>query len=1053
MARSGLAGWILVLAGGCGWAIGSAAAATLPEATYGDLRWRPIGPMRGGWATCAAGLPGDPTTFYFGAAGGGLWKTSDAGVTWQSVFGGKGSASIGALAIAPSDSRVIWVGTGHIQQRWDIEGGDGVYRSRDGGETWEPLGLPDSEHIGRIWVDPRDANVALVAALGHVFGSNQERGIFRTADGGRSWQKVLYKNANTGGADLAGDPAVPDTVFASLWQVRRYPWLDYWMPPVGTGSGIYKSTDGGKTWAVVGGKGLPSGTMGRIVLAVAPGMGARRVWAAIQAGAGGVYRSDDGGDSWSRLDAGPGLASAYTSGLTADPKNPEVVWAMGRSIHRSTDGGKTFAIVKGAPGGDDYHFLWIDPRDARHMITASDQGAVITLNAGKSWSSWYNQPTGQFYRLAADDRFPYWVYSGQQDSGTAGVASRSDYGQLTFRDWHPVGGDERDGDVPDPADPEIVYGAGLGGRLSKWHGVTGQVQNVSPWPISTYAQRPTTVRYRYSWITPLAISPRPPHTIYQGAQLLFRSNDGGQTWQTISPDLTGAHREGKNCDGDVGLADATACGFGVIFAIAPSPVADGVVWVGTDNGRVQRTAEGGAHWQDVTPKDMADWTKINIVDASTFDAETAYVAADRHRLDDRHPLAWRTHDAGAHWTEIGHGLPAGEWVGSIRQDRVRKGLLFAGTSAGVYVSIDDGDRWQSLRLNLPTVAINDLLVHGDDLIAATEGRGIWILDDLAPLRGAEPARLAAREPYLVPPATAMRWIPNENRDTPLPPEEPRLPNPPAGAVFDYILSAAPAAPAAPITLEVLGADGKVLRSFRSDETPRRPPGEVYFADVWLGAPVPLPAHAGHNRFVWNLRGPRPHALDYELSIAAIPGAEVHAVPEGPFVLPGSYEVRLTVGGKTLSQHFAVVADPRSTAKSADLEAQLAFEHEVIAALDHAASVAEAIRNADRHLAAAAADPHAAALKSQVEQAAKELRALRQPRLEDPIAIAGSLTALEADLESVDAAPTTPQREVLADSRARLEQAARAWEEWRNTHYQGLEAKLRAAGVKETGDEH
>jgi len=488
--------------------------AAVPESAYADLSWRLVGPLRGGWATVVAGVPGDPTTFYFGGADGGVWKTSDAGVTWRPLFDKQGSASIGALAVAPSDPRVLWVGTGQIHQRWDIVDGDGVYRSTDGGETWMHAGLADTRHIGHIWVDPRDANVAVVAALGHVFGPHEARGLYRTEDGGKSWTKVLYKDERSGGADIASDSAQPDVLYASLWEVQRHPWLDYFQPPAGPGSGIYKSTDGGRTWTAVGGKGLPAAPLGRIELAVAPGTSSQRVWAGIDAPrGGGLYRSDDGGASWQRMSDDRSLASSYTSNLVADPRDKEIVWAMGRSLRRSTDGGRSFRFMRGSPGGDDYHDLWIDPTDSRRMVTGADQGCVVTLNGGQSWSSWYNQPTGQFYRLATDDRFPYWIYSGQQDSGTVGIASRSDYGQITFRDWLPVGGDERDGDVPDPADPQIVYGAGLGGRLSRWNAETAQVQNVSPWPVGSYGARPTSVRYRYSWITPLAISKRAPHAI------------------------------------------------------------------------------------------------------------------------------------------------------------------------------------------------------------------------------------------------------------------------------------------------------------------------------------------------------------------------------------------------------------------------------------------------------------------------------------------------------------------------------------------------------------
>lgn len=962
-----------------------AAATGLPENAYDQLRWRLLGPFRAGWATCVTGIPGNPTTFYLGGADGGVFRTEDAGMTWQPLFDRYGSASVGALAVAPSDPTVIWVGTGQVHQRWDIVSGDGVYRSTDAGASFSNVGLRGTRHIGRIWVDPRSAEVALVAALGHVFGPNAERGVFRTEDGGRTWSKVLFKDPDTGAVDLAADPAHPDVVYASLWQVRRYPWLDYFQPPVGSGSSIWRSRDAGKTWAPVPGRGLPAGPLGRTALAVGPGTAARRVYALIDAEkGGGLFRSDDGGDTWRQANADSGLAGSYMNMVTTDPRDPDVLWVVGRSIRRSTDAGQTFAFFKGAPGGDDYHSLWIDPQDPRRMITGADQGAVVTLNGGRTWSSWYNQPTGQFYRLAADDRFPYSVYSGQQDSGTASVAIRSDYGQLSFRDWHPVGGDERDGDVPDPRNPDVVYGAGLGGRLSKWDAKTGQVQNVSPWPVSNYGKRPTPNGFRYSWITPLAISPRPPHTMYQASQVLWRSVDGGQSWQTISPDLTGAVQRAPRCEGGVRIADASACGFGVIFAIAPSPAKDALVWVGTDNGRVHLTRDDGVSWTAVTPAGMGDWTKVNIIDASPTDPATAYVAADRHRLDDPRPMAWRTHDYGKTWTEIGHGLPDGAWVGVVRQDPKRQGLLYAGTSRGVHVSFDDGETWQSLQLGLPTTGINDLLVKGEDLVAATQGRALWALDGITPLRHIDAHALAGAAIF-TPPAVAYRMAPNQNKDTPLPPEEPRALNPPAGAVLDYFL---PSASKDPLTLEIRGVDGDVVRRFRSDDKPPALPAEPYFAELWRRDPPALSAKAGHNRFVWDLRYPRPRAVEYEYSIGAVPESPTPLKPQGPFVLPGTYELWILGAGEPLRQKLTVAQDPRRKETAADLRALLDFQREVMATLEQAVD-AVAIRK-DRKAEAVA--------------------------VED---IATELASLETDLESSDAPPTEPQRQLLAQCRERL----------------------------------
>ncbi|HXI04168.1 MAG TPA: hypothetical protein VNI57_13415 [Candidatus Saccharimonadales bacterium] len=1012
------------------------------------MHWRLVGPFRGGWATAVSGVPGDPATWYFGAADGGVWKTTDAGVTWKPLFNDEGSASIGALAVATSDPNVLWVGTGQIQQRWDIVDGDGVYRSTDAGATWSHVGLEKTKHIGNVWVDPRDARVAVVAALGHVFGANPERGIYRTADGGKTWDHVVDKGPDVGAVDIAGDPAMPDVLFASLWQVRRHPWLDYFQPTVGPGSGIVKSTDGGKSWKPAGTKGFPAGPLGRIELAVSPGTSSRRVWAAVEAEkGGGLYRSDDGGESWTQVNDTSNLGSSYTCNLAPDPKNPDVIWAMGRSMRVSKDGGRHFTWAKGSPGGDDYHILWIDPADARRMITGADQGAALTLNGGETWSSWYNQPTGQFYRLAADHRFPYWMYSGQQDSGTVGIASRSDYGNITFRDWHPVGGDERDGDVPDPADPAIVYGAGLGGRLSKWDERTGQVQNVTPWPVMSYASRPGTTQYRYDWITPLAVSPRPPHAVYVGAQVLFRSLDGGDSWKTVSDDLTGTDPKAKDCDGDVPVERATACGFGTIFAISPSPAADGLVWVGTTNGRVMLTRDDSKSWKNVTPPGLADWTKVSHIDASERDPATAYVAADAHRKDDFSPVAFRTHDYGASWTEIGHGLPAGAWVGVVREDPARAGLLYAGTSRGVWVSFDDGESWQSLQLNLPTTGINDMRVHDDDLAVATEGRAIWILDQLAPLRNASGP---VTSPVLIPPARAWRLRGNENKDTPLPPEEPRGENPPAGAVLDYVL---PEGIAGPVTLSILDEDGSVIRRFSSAYQPEAPKAEVYFTDLYLGGRQKVSAAPGQHRLVWNLRYERPKALEYEYSIAAVPGQETEALPEGAFVLPGTYKVRLLAGGATVEQPLEVAMDPRVKTPAGELAELLEFQRRVADALARTADLETQRRKAEGLLDAAGKDPKAKPLADSIARQQEELKKLTAVRAEDPRRANGVLATMASDLESADAPPTGPQHEVLASREEGAASFEMKWKAFEDGGYRDLATKLAALGIrgKESGE--
>lgn len=1015
---------------------------SVPPTAYADLSWRLAGPLRGGWATAASGVPGEPHTFYFGAADGGVWKTTDAGRTWQPSFQNESVAAIGALVVAPSNPKILYAGTGQVTTRWDVTSGDGVYRSMDGGATWQHRGLQESEHIGRIWVDPRDPDLVLVAALGHLHGPNPERGVFRTSDGGSSWTRVLFVDADTGAVDLAADPTTPDVLFAATWQARRFPWQAYFTPMIGPGSGIWRSSDAGKTWTRLSGHGLPTSVMGRIGLAVAPGSRAQRVYATIAAEAeSGLYRSDDGGLKWERVNPDGSISSDYFAALAVDPRNADTIHVMGRSIRTSLDGGKTLRYTRGSPGGDDYHFLWIDPDHPERRIAASDQGAVVTLNDGASWSSWYNQPTGQFYRLATDDRFPYWIYSGQQDSGTVALASRSDYGQLTFRDWHPVGGDERDHDIPFPGDPDIVYGSGLGGRLTRWDARTGQVRVLSPWPESSYGRRPTGLRYRSTWLAPLAISPHAPHATYMAAQVLLRSLDGGESWKEISPDLTGAVEGAPDCAGDVPVDRATACGYGVIFSIGLSPLSAEVIWLGTDNGRIHVSRDGGTTWKNVTPPGLGDWSKVAAIDASTSDPATAYAAVDRHRLDDWRPYAYVTHDFGSSWRAASTGLPDGGYVNVVRQDPVRPGLLYAGTSRGAFVSFDDGARWQSLQLDLPTTGINDLTVHGHDLIAATQGRAIWVLDDVSPLRHLSPEVLAA-DAALLPPAPAWRLSPNQNRDTPLPVDEPRAENPPAGAVIDYLLARAPQGP---VTLEIADDQGAIVRSFESDRVGARPPADVYFPDDWLQPPEPLLAKVGHNRFVWNLRLPRPRASDYEYSIAAVPGADTPALPQGLFVLPGKYEVRLTVEGMTWKQPLTIASDPRVPVPPAVLASQMTFYRDVTRALESATDARAEIEGLIERLKALGKDSQA--LREAAESLAKTLGRFLSGSSEDDIAKPGSaLGGLATDLESADAAPSGPQREYGAIQFRRLEAALARWKTARENEVREIDRRAREAGM-------
>src|SRR5581483_5164152 len=667
-------------------ALGIAASncATATTDVTAALQWRLVGPQRGGFATVATGIPDRPDTFYFGAAGGGVWETEDAGATWRPLGDTLPAAAVGAVAIAPSAPNVIYAGTGLVEARYDVAAGSGVYKSTDGGRTWTSAGLGATRHIGAIVVDPQRPDTVLVGALGHYFGPNRERGVFRSEDGGKTWQQTLAIDADTGVVDLAADPEHPEIVYAAAWQVRNYPWLSYFQPNGGPGSGLYRSRDGGRTWSRVRGNGWPQVNLGRIGLATASG---GRVYAVINAAPnsgnvphaaskdeGGLYRSDDGGEHWRRVSGESWLENDYFCRIAVDPSDRNRIYSAGQSIRRSDDGGEHWTVFKGAPGGDDYHFLWINPGHPDHMVTASDQGTVVSVDGGKSWSDWYNQPTGQFYHLATDNRFPYWIYSGQQDSGTVAIASRSDYGALGTRDWHPVGGDERDYDVPDAQDADIVYGSGLGGRLSRWDARTGEVQNVSPWPQSSYGERPTDVKYRYTWITPIAMSQLPPFPLYQGAQVLFRSLDRGATWSVISPDLSAKSPHAEHCEGNLAAPAARACGYGVIYSIALSPRDNDEIWIGTDDGLIQLTRDGGKHWQNITPTKLVPaWAKVASVDLSALDAGTAYVAIDNHRQDDFRPRALVTHDYGQTWTEIDTGLPADHFVAVVRADPKKRG--------------------------------------------------------------------------------------------------------------------------------------------------------------------------------------------------------------------------------------------------------------------------------------------------------------------------------------------------------------------------------------------
>ncbi len=933
----------------------------VPAELVNGLKWRLIGPFRGGRAVAVAGVPGDSRTFYFGSVNGGIWKTTDAGVVWTPIFDGQPIASIGALAVAPSDPKTIYAGTGESDIREDLSSGNGVYKSTDGGATWNRIGLEDTRQISRIVIDPQNPNIVYAGALGHAFGSSvrgssQQRGVYKSVDGGAHWARVLDLGPEIGISDLAMCSGAPQLLFAGAWHVRRPPWSVY-APIEGPGSGLYRSQDAGKTWTRLEGNGLPEGDWGRVGVDVAPD--GKRVYALIvlqteiqtgiqievqtQAEKSGLYRSDDGGNTWVLANSDPRLTSRawYFNRITIDPQNPNVIYMPNVALYRSEDGGKTVSIVRGAPGGDDYHQLWIDPKDSASMVLGTDQGTTISLNRGQTWSSWYNQPTAQLYHVTTDNQFPYAVYGTQQDSGSAAVLSRTDHDQITPRDWFLPGGSESGYIVVDPNDANIIYLSGTYGSVDRFNRRTGFSHSITPWPGVAWDSEIHERKYRGPWTPALALSPVDSTTLYLGTQYVMRTVDGGLHWETISPDLTGAHCEtppSPPTQVPPTLEQAKRSGYGVVFTIAPSPLNRDLIWAGSDTGLIHLTRDGGKNWKDVTPPGLSDWSKISLIEASHFDPAVAYAAVDRSRVDDQTPYIYRTRDYGATWQTVTNGIAAPAFLRAVREDPQSKGLLFAGTEFGIYVSWDDGDHWQSLQLNLPVTGVRDLTIHGDDLVIATFGRSFWILDNITPLRQAQMLDAKrATSPWLYRPATAVRVDNDSFTGTPLPPEEPAAENPPNGAMMDYFLPS----PASAVQLEIFDAQQNVVRKFSSEsrssanhssgshssadqssqgpETWKHQPLPV--AERWFPKPEVLEKTAGMHRFVWNLTwgssgGP-----------TADEDADYHN-PTGPKVVPGMYQVRLTVDGKTQSQPLKVVMDPRSPATAEILTQQFQLGQQI-----------------------------------------------------------------------------------------------------------------------------
>jgi photosystem II stability/assembly factor-like uncharacterized protein len=936
LARLFFPGLICILA-----ALPAMAQSVSPE-LYNDMKWRLIGPYRAGRAVAVSGVPGNGTTFYFGSVDGGVWKTTNAGTTWEPIFEKQPVASIGSLALAPSNPKVIYVGTGETDIRSDLASGNGVYKSSDGGETWQNIGLKDTRQISKIVVDSTNPDVVYVGALGHAYGPNAERGVYKSSDGGLTWKHVLDKGPELGAADLAIAATKPSVLFATLWNAHRAPWSTY-APLLGAGSGLYRSEDAGETWQPCSGHGLPEGTWGRSGVAVSSD--GRRVYAVIEAKQSGLYVSDDGGDTWRLANADPRLTSRawYFSRIAVDPSNADVIYVPNVALMGSDDGGKTVHVVRGAPGGDDYHELWVDPKNSSRLILGVDQGTTISLDRGKTWTTWYNQPTAQMYHVTTDDEFPYVVYGAQQDSGGAAVLSRTNHGQITPRDWFPASGSESGYMAVDPKDPNILYASGSYGVVNRWDRRRSLSQDVSPSPLPVFGTEINQRKYRDPWTPPLEFSPADKTSLYLGTQYVLKTTDGGLHWSQISPDLTGstvknaeatavqagsgASASGGNSIGDIGKADrptpanAIQRGYGTLATVAPSYLDKDVLWAGSDTGVISLTRDGGKSWSNVTPSGMQRWSRVSLIDPSHFDPAVAYAAVERHRMDDQSPYLYRTRDYGKNWESITTGLAAPNFVNAVREDPKQKGLLYAGTEFGVYVSFDDGGHWQPLQLNLPVSSVRDLVVHGDDLVAATHGRSFWILDDITPLRQAA-GRAQSTAAFIYQPETTVRIDNDAFPGTPLPPEEPTAANPPDGAILDYYLPTQ----ASKIELRIFDKEHKVVRHVSSETATQGKHPSLPIAERWFPEPQRLETAAGMHRFLWNLAWGTSGVTDSDE-----PDDGEGDIPRGPRVPPGTYTLELDVDGrKAAPEALVVVKDPRSPASQAEFEEQFKTSYRIFA---------------------------------------------------------------------------------------------------------------------------